>query len=455
MECHIVGRGRGGPRSGEIKATEVDDYRNLILLCPTHHKEIDDQPNEYTIETLREIKRKHEEWVDETLEWRATLPDAFWRKLKEQAEEMLLAEVGDVDEEMAALIERLGIFVLLTAEFLLAPEMTLFIRGENAKVSLGFKYEEGAVLFTYAEGDGFEEGFDIFDQAPTIEVHTDEVVEYQEAEEPEEQRDDSEDGFTRFIAATATLKTIAERTSSSEAVFYIRETQPSERPELAFRVEDGEALLAAGPPGSFAAAHESFASRDPVDASHAIRARMFFDRYSEAMEDYKPREISSFLANSFAISIISALENLPIEGAAGDEQKAVFARHARNHFYEALLMLRAMHEGGLDDPRVRAWAEEHADPRPPDGLRAVLPSACREAVRDYAEEMGLDDQDEAELEEGAIDLLYVAIDRIHRFDEDEEVQEALAILTMERLQWWDEPEARKEIEEMARLNEEN
>jgi HNH endonuclease len=450
VECHIIARGKGGPRSGGIKSRELDDYRNLILLCPTHHKEVDDQPNEYTIEVLQKIKRKHEAWVDETLEWRAGLPEAFWQKIKEQADEMLLAEVGEVDEETASLLERLGLYVLLTAEFLAAPEMTLFIRGEDTKVSLGFKYEEGSVFFAFAEGAGFDEGFNAFDEAPAIEVHTDEVVAHQEEEESGELVVQSDDGFERFIDATATLKTIAERTSSADAVFYIREVPPSELPELAFRVRGGEVLFAGGPSGSFAAAHESFASHDPVDASHTIRARMLFDRYSPGEEKLEPKEVSNFLANSFAVSIISALEHLPIEGAAGDEQKAAFARHARNRFFEALLMLRAAGGDGLEDPRIRAWLEEHGDPRPSDGLSAVLPNACREAVRAYIEDMSLTDDDEAELEEDAIDLLYSAIDRVHRFNEDEEAQEALATLTMESLQWWGEPEARSEILEMAR-----
>ncbi len=38
---------------------------NLILFCPTHHKLVDDQPNEYTVENLQKFKYDHEKWVRE------------------------------------------------------------------------------------------------------------------------------------------------------------------------------------------------------------------------------------------------------------------------------------------------------------------------------------------------------------------------------------------------------
>jgi hypothetical protein len=60
-EAHIVGQSPNGPRAGNI--SDVDSYANLILLCRKHHKQVDDQRSYYTVERLREIKRKHEEWI--------------------------------------------------------------------------------------------------------------------------------------------------------------------------------------------------------------------------------------------------------------------------------------------------------------------------------------------------------------------------------------------------------
>lgn len=67
-ESHIVARSPVGPR-GESDLTEEqrDMYGNLILLCSVHHKLIDDQPREYSVDRLHTIKRNHEEWVKTTL----------------------------------------------------------------------------------------------------------------------------------------------------------------------------------------------------------------------------------------------------------------------------------------------------------------------------------------------------------------------------------------------------
>jgi hypothetical protein len=60
-ECHIVARSPGGPRAGQIEDEDPDGYRNLILLCRKHHKQVDDQPAHFTVERLRQLKRDHEE----------------------------------------------------------------------------------------------------------------------------------------------------------------------------------------------------------------------------------------------------------------------------------------------------------------------------------------------------------------------------------------------------------
>jgi len=67
-ECHIHARQEGGARSNlSMSIDELDDYENLILLCKVHHKMVDDQPNTYTANALKNLKKKHEKWVQETL----------------------------------------------------------------------------------------------------------------------------------------------------------------------------------------------------------------------------------------------------------------------------------------------------------------------------------------------------------------------------------------------------
>ncbi|MGH3561088.1 MAG: hypothetical protein ACRDTN_04610 [Mycobacterium sp.] len=46
---------------------DFDGYDNRILLCRVHHRIIDEQPHEYTVKKLRELKSRHEQWVRERL----------------------------------------------------------------------------------------------------------------------------------------------------------------------------------------------------------------------------------------------------------------------------------------------------------------------------------------------------------------------------------------------------
>lgn len=60
--CHIEAKNSNGAR---FNSSQSDKDRqacdNLILLCPTHHKTIDSDPNLYTTEVLKQIKSEHEQ----------------------------------------------------------------------------------------------------------------------------------------------------------------------------------------------------------------------------------------------------------------------------------------------------------------------------------------------------------------------------------------------------------
>jgi hypothetical protein len=45
----------------------VNGFKNLLLLCPTHHDLIDEQAEAYTVERLIGVKETHERWVREQL----------------------------------------------------------------------------------------------------------------------------------------------------------------------------------------------------------------------------------------------------------------------------------------------------------------------------------------------------------------------------------------------------
>jgi hypothetical protein len=61
-EAHTIARSESFTRGDydSLSPEERDHYSNLILLCKTHHKQIDDQPTHFTVERLREIKAAHE-----------------------------------------------------------------------------------------------------------------------------------------------------------------------------------------------------------------------------------------------------------------------------------------------------------------------------------------------------------------------------------------------------------
>jgi hypothetical protein len=67
-ECHIISGQRNGPRHDtNLPKDEIDTYGNLILLCRIHHKMIDDQPETFTENVIKQIKVNHELWVSERL----------------------------------------------------------------------------------------------------------------------------------------------------------------------------------------------------------------------------------------------------------------------------------------------------------------------------------------------------------------------------------------------------
>ena len=67
--AHIAAKSLDGPRGrNPLPVDERDDYDNLILLCPTHHKIVDDNEDDWPIELLKQLKEDHERWVANQLE---------------------------------------------------------------------------------------------------------------------------------------------------------------------------------------------------------------------------------------------------------------------------------------------------------------------------------------------------------------------------------------------------
>ena len=65
---HIEAAEKGGPRyNPNSNDTERRSFENLILLCKNHNKIIDDNPNKYTVNVLREMKSNHEDKISRLL----------------------------------------------------------------------------------------------------------------------------------------------------------------------------------------------------------------------------------------------------------------------------------------------------------------------------------------------------------------------------------------------------
>ncbi len=59
--CHIKARNAHGPRfDPEQSEAERQGYDNLLLLCPTHHRTIDAQPEVFSVALLKDMKAQAE-----------------------------------------------------------------------------------------------------------------------------------------------------------------------------------------------------------------------------------------------------------------------------------------------------------------------------------------------------------------------------------------------------------
>lgn len=66
--AHVVAHSGDGPRAEfDPPGGNRDGEPNLVLMCPTHHAEIDRQPKTWTVEQLVGCKETHERWVRESL----------------------------------------------------------------------------------------------------------------------------------------------------------------------------------------------------------------------------------------------------------------------------------------------------------------------------------------------------------------------------------------------------
>ncbi len=74
--CHIKGRQPNSPRYDKTQSvSERNKYKNLILLCPTHHKMIDSVPKRYPVKLLLKMKKDHEDKMAKRMRIKEVIED--------------------------------------------------------------------------------------------------------------------------------------------------------------------------------------------------------------------------------------------------------------------------------------------------------------------------------------------------------------------------------------------
>lgn len=121
--AHIRGEKPGSPRwDPEFRSTEVNTYSNLILLCPTHHTEIDKNPTQWTVGELNRIKKQHEDRVRNTAQQQA--PSNWISEYERQH-----VDLPPIPEFLACLVLNYKAGDKVSKEMKLIPPGMQFLRG--------------------------------------------------------------------------------------------------------------------------------------------------------------------------------------------------------------------------------------------------------------------------------------------------------------------------------------
>ena len=66
--AHIIASSEKGPRGDKILSPKLsNDEGNIMVLCRNHHKIIDDFPEKYTVDILKDMKNEHESYIQDLM----------------------------------------------------------------------------------------------------------------------------------------------------------------------------------------------------------------------------------------------------------------------------------------------------------------------------------------------------------------------------------------------------
>jgi len=102
VNAHIEGENPNSARyNPDLYYPEKNSYENLILLCPTCHTKVDNDPQQYTVEKLKQIKKEREEECDQAI--RSQMPDITYAELEIILKHFIEGELKEIDEKLIPL----------------------------------------------------------------------------------------------------------------------------------------------------------------------------------------------------------------------------------------------------------------------------------------------------------------------------------------------------------------
>lgn len=97
QECHIEAQSEDGPRfNPALSEKQIDSFENLILMCPIHHRIIDENPEKYTVAALKKMKAGHEDRVRRALEDKSEFDDLYYMSIVDYIDMMMEFERWDI-----------------------------------------------------------------------------------------------------------------------------------------------------------------------------------------------------------------------------------------------------------------------------------------------------------------------------------------------------------------------
>lgn len=150
--AHIQGESPGSARyNHSMSNDERNSCDNLIFLCPACHKQIDDQPNTFTVDKLNGIKKSHDEWVINST--KQAIVNITFKELREITQHLLSNQI-DLDTSYTLITPKDKIKknnLSNQTESLITMGMTQVKRvrdfiGANPDIEFGERLKQGFVI---------------------------------------------------------------------------------------------------------------------------------------------------------------------------------------------------------------------------------------------------------------------------------------------------------------------